>query len=58
MVERSNDFDKGRLTERVNQHEERLNKIDEVLEKVRNRLPIWASILIACLVGLIGWLAN
>lgn len=53
-----NSFNKGRLTEKVEQHENRLNKIDIILDKVRNRLPVWATLLIAVLLGTLGWFAK
>lgn len=56
MAKNNNDFRKGRLTEQVYQHEERLNKIDTVLEKIRNRLPVWATLAFMVLVGFLGWL--
>lgn len=58
MAVETNSFNKGRLTEKVDQHEKRLNKIDLVLDKVRNRPPVWASILIALLIGALGWFAK
>ena len=39
-------------------HEERLNRLDEILDKVRNRLPVWATIAFALLLGLLGFLAS
>lgn len=56
MPTESNNYEKGILTEKVNQHEERLNKIDTVLEKIRNRLPVWATLAFMVLVGVLGWL--
>jgi len=53
-----NEFQKGRLVERVDQHEVRLDKHDIILDKVRNRLPHWATLLIALLVGIVGWLSR
>ena len=37
-------------------HGNRLDKIDLILEKVRNRPPVWATVAIAFLTGLCGWL--
>ena len=37
-------------------HEERLNKIDVILDKVRNRLPVWATIALGVLLAFIGYL--
>lgn len=39
-------------------HEERLNKIDEILEKVRNRLPVWATFVLGALLLVIGYLIS
>ena len=41
---------------KIKNHEERLNKIDEILEKVRNRLPTWATFTLAALLAVIGYL--
>ena len=61
----SNNYSKGRLTEKVEGHENRLDKIDEVFDKmwdainkIRIRPPIWCTVVIAVLVGLLGWLAR
>jgi hypothetical protein len=43
-------------SEKISQAENRLDKIDVVLEKLRNRLPLWATILIGGLFGAIGYL--
>lgn len=40
----------------LNNHKDRLDKIDIILEKVRNRLPVWATLAIAALLGFIGYL--
>jgi len=44
-------------------HESRIKKVEEdvvniyeLLEKVRNRLPLYAALLIAALTAIIGWL--
>lgn len=39
-------------------HAARLDKLDEILDKVRNRLPVWATVAIGLLLALIGWLAS
>ena len=39
-------------------HRARLDKIDEILDKVRNRLPVWATIVIGLLLAALGWLAS
>lgn len=46
------------LNVKVEQHEARLNKIDEILDKVRNRPPVWVTAIVAILLGIIGWLAK
>jgi hypothetical protein len=38
-------------------HAARLDKLDEILDKVRNRLPVWATVAIGLLLAAIGWLA-
>jgi hypothetical protein len=52
---RSNSFDKGKLTESVRQHEQRLNEIDMILEKVRNRPPLWCIFVLGGLLAALGW---
>lgn len=37
------------------QHEKRLDKIDSLLDKIRNRLPLWATLVIAGLTAALGW---
>ena len=39
-------------------HEERLNKLDEILEKVRSRPPVWVTIVIGVLLAMLGFLAS
>ena len=46
------------LNVKVEQHEARLKKIDEILDKVRNRPPVWVTAIVAILLGIIGWLAK
>lgn len=41
---------------KMDEHEKRLNKIDVILEKVRNRLPNWATFTFGVLLLVIGWL--
>jgi hypothetical protein len=41
---------------KLRNHEERLDKIDLILEKVRNRLPNWATFTFGVLLLVIGWL--
>jgi len=40
----------------IEQHEKRLDKLDVILDKVRNRLPVWATFAFAVLMGIVGWL--
>jgi hypothetical protein len=35
-------------------HEDRLNKIDVILDKVRNRPPVWATFILGALLAVIG----
>lgn len=42
----------------LDNHKDRLDKIDIILEKVRNRPPVWATLAIAGLLGIIGYLAR
>jgi len=46
----------GTHTEKLEQHEKRLDKIDTILDKVRNRPPIWCTFAFGALFGVIGWL--
>jgi hypothetical protein len=48
----------GKIEEKVNQLETRVDKIDEMLEKVRQRPPVWATFAFSVLLGVIGWLAG
>jgi type VI protein secretion system component VasF len=64
-MEDGNEFNKGQLTQQVTDHERRLEKNDkehskmwETLDRVRNRLPVWATLLIGCLLAIIGFLAK
>jgi len=42
----------------MDEHEKRLNKIDEILEKVRNRPPVWVTVVIGVLLAILGFLAS
>lgn len=42
----------------LEQHEKRLDKVDVIIDKIRNRLPLWASVVFAGLVGILGWFAK
>lgn len=46
----------GAYGEQLKQHEHRLNKIDVILDKVRNRPPVWMTFTLATLLGVVGWL--
>ncbi len=54
----NNGFKKGQLTQKVADHENRLSKIDEVLEKIRNRPPVWCTIVFGILLAAVGWLSH
>jgi hypothetical protein len=41
---------------RVGKNEKNIDAIYEILEKVRNRLPNWATILLSVAFLVIGWL--
>lgn len=43
---------------RIDEHEKRLDKIDEILDKVRNRLPTWATFVFGALFLVIGYLIS
>ncbi len=40
----------------IKTNKENIDKIFEMLEKIRNRPPIYVSFLFAVLTGIIGWL--
>jgi hypothetical protein len=42
--------------EKIHQLETRANKVDTLLEKIQNRLPHWATVVISLLTLAIGWL--
>jgi len=44
MEEHKHDCDVHKLE--IDNHTIRLNKIDEILDKVRNRPPVWATLII------------
>lgn len=56
MEEHKHDCDVHKME--LDNHKERLDKIDIILEKVRNRPPVWASLFIAGLLAVIGYLAK
>ena len=41
---------------RITKSEADIQKLYEVVDKIRNRLPVWATCLIAGLTATIGWL--
>jgi len=43
---------------RITRNEDNIDKIYELLEKVRNRLPHWATIGFAALCLVVGWLLS
>ena len=43
-------------TEQIKQHQERLEKLDIIVDKVRNRLPTWATFVLGALLCVIGYL--
>ena len=45
-------------SEKISQTEKRLDKIDIVIEKLRNRLPLWCTFALMALLGAIGWLVK
>jgi len=44
--------------QQLQMHSERLDKLDELIEKVRNRLPLWATIGFSAMMGLLAWFAK
>jgi len=42
----------------IKTNKENIEKIYEILEKVRNRPPVWASLLISVLALIVGWLLS
>ena len=57
-MEESQNVKIGKLETRSVEHNKRLDKIDIILDKVKNRPPVWASLTIAVLLAVIGYLAN
>ena len=43
---------------KIQNHDDRLNKLDEILDKVRNRPPVWVTVVIGVLLAAIGFLAS
>jgi len=68
MVEtnaKTNDFSKGRLTQKVDEHERRLNghdvendKMWKNIDAIRNRPPVWCTVVIGILLAALGFLAR
>jgi len=44
--------------EKIRQLETRQDKVDVLLDKIRNRLPHWATVVISLLTLSIGWLVS
>ena len=42
----------------IKNHKERLDKIDEILDKVRNRPPVWCTVVMGILLAAMGWLVK
>ena len=45
-------------TVQIEQHGQRLDKLDVILDKVRNRLPNWATLGFGVLLAIIGYLVK
>ena len=45
-------------TETIHQVEKRLDKTDLILDKIRNRPPLWCTFALGGLLGAIGWLVG
>lgn len=56
MEEHKHDCDVHQLE--ISNHTIRLDKIDLILDKVRNRPPVWATAVIGVLLAVIGYLAK
>jgi hypothetical protein len=46
------------LTQRVEDHEKGLEKVNELIEKLQNRLPLWATMAFTACGAVIGILAG
>ena len=60
-----NGFDKGQISQSIKDHERRLGENDkertrmwQVIDKIRNRPPVWCTIAFGILLAFIGWLAR
>lgn len=67
--EKTNDFSKGRLTQQVDDHERRLTEqkdeqkgvnadMWEAINAIRNRPPVWCTVVIGILLAALGYLAR
>lgn len=63
--EKSNNFSKGRLTQQVTEHERRLSEHDKEndrmwknIDGIRNRPPVWCTVVIGILLAVLGYLAR
>lgn len=43
---------------RIKRNEMDITNIYQLMDKIRNRLPHWVTIVLALLTGIIGWLLN
>ena len=43
---------------KIKNNEDRLDKIDLILDKVRNRPPVWATFVLGALLAVIGYLVK
>jgi len=50
------DIDMSALRVLVQNNKERLDKLDIIIEKLRTRLPVWATVIGAIMAGVIGYL--
>lgn len=63
--EKTNDFSKGRLTQQVTEHERRINGHDKenddmwkTINAIRNRPPVWCTVLIGVLLAALGYIVK
>uniref|UniRef100_A0A6M3LR79 Uncharacterized protein n=1 Tax=viral metagenome TaxID=1070528 RepID=A0A6M3LR79_9ZZZZ len=41
---------------KIANNEARLTKLEDIMDKVRNRLPVWATFVVAALLAIMGYL--
>ena len=46
----------GAIESRVQRNENDINTMWELIDKIRNRPPVWMSLAFAAALGVIGWL--